>query len=124
MPFFTVLSISLYLVGIKKQVGQGENYLFTWGNICAAFVYHYISVGLKPFFEKNKKIADFIYKGAGSVYILGFILSLIIAAVFLLLNLEPIANQIAIIGYYLLVVGVVKELIAFKRTSKKGQNIG
>jgi len=125
LPLFMALSIWLYWSGLRRKVGQGgENQFFTWSSICAAFAYHYISFALRPFFEKKyKKFAGFIYGGAGSIYIFGFMVFLTIAAMFLIVNLEPIANQAAIIGYYLLVVGVVKELIAFKKASFQGQEI-
>jgi len=115
---FPILGMCLYLLGLKRKVGQGENYLFTFGGIFVVLGYHYLSLLLKPWWLKHhKRVATFIYRSNASIYIIGFIITLIIAALFLVFGIEPIAEQISIIGYYLLVVGVIKEFLTFKKST-------
>lgn len=42
-------------------------------------------------------------------------LTLVVAAFFLIIRLEPVAAQIATVGYYMLVVGVVLEFKAWRK---------
>ncbi|HEC67270.1 MAG TPA: hypothetical protein ENI35_00395 [Candidatus Desulfofervidus auxilii] len=115
---FPILGICLYLLGLTRKVGQGENYLFTFGGIFLVLGYHYLSLLLKPWWLKHhERVGNFIYRSSGSIYIIGFIITLIIAAFFLVFGIEPIAEQMSVIGYYLLVVGVIKEFLAFKKST-------
>ncbi len=115
---FPILGLCLYILGLKRKVGQGENYLFTFGGIFLVLGYHYLSLLLRPWWLKHhERIGSFIYRSSGSIYIVGFIITLIIAAFFLVFGVEPIAEQVSIIGYYLLVVGVIKEFLAFKKST-------
>jgi|GEM_PF-2868042 len=115
---FPILGLCLYILGLKRKVGQGENYLFTFGGIFVVLGYHYLSLLLKPWWLRHhERVATFIYRSSGSIYIVGFIITLIIAAFFLVFGVEPIADQVSIIGYYLLVVGVIKEFLAFKKST-------
>ena len=50
-----------------------------------------------------------IYSGSGSPYIAGFPLTLVGAAFFLIVGLKSIAEQILVIGYFMLAVGVLIE---------------
>ncbi len=115
---FPALGLCLYALGLKKKVGQSANYLFTLGSIFLVLGYHYLSLLLKPWWLKHHEgISAFIYRSSGSVYIIGFMTTLIIAAFFLVFGIEPVAEQAAVIGYYLLVVGVIKEFLAFRKSA-------
>ncbi len=61
--------------------------------------------------ELSKKV----YSGAGAKYFSGFIVVLVGVAVTLVLRLEPITEQLAVIGYYLLVVGMVLEILDLRK---------
>ncbi|MES4787417.1 MAG: hypothetical protein C4294_18225 [Nitrospiraceae bacterium] len=51
----------------------------------------------------------------GAPFIIGFILLLMVAAACLACGLDSLANDVAVYAYYLLVAGVVLQLISFLR---------
>jgi len=115
---FPILGMCFCLLGLTRKVRQGENYLFTFGGIFLVLGYHYLSLLLKPWWLKHhERVGNFIYRSSGSIYIIGFIITLIIAAFSLVFGIEPIVEQMSVIGYYLLVVGVIKEFLAFKKST-------
>ena len=60
-------------------------------------------------------IANSVFGGAGSLYFSGALVLLVGTATMLSLKLEPIAEQLAVIVYYCLVVGTVLEIMALRR---------
>ena len=56
-----------------------------------------------------------MYSRAGTKYFSSFAVVLIGVAVMLMLRLEPIAEQLALIGYYMLIVGVVLEILDLRK---------
>ncbi len=116
MFFWLTMAIIFYFTGFKYRVSQGENYWWTFGGIWIVIAYHHFIKLIKNTFQKAfPKLGNYVYRGSGTPYVSGFIFILLICAILLVLNLEPLANQLAIIGYYLLVIGVVRELIDFSR---------
>jgi hypothetical protein len=70
------------------------------------------------------KLARNVYEGAGTHYFSGFIVVFAVAVIMLLLNLELIAEQLAVVGYYMLIVGVLLEVQSLYRgrgTAIKGK---
>ena len=115
---FALLTLIFYVWGFRYWIR--DNFYITLGEICFVFTYHYLTLILRPILEKKvPKITEFIYQGSGSIYIVGFIITLVLAALCLIFRLEGIANEIATVGYFLLVVGVVKELIDFIKEKRK-----
>jgi len=106
----------LYWQGIQQSSGRGENYFFTFGGIAVVLMWSNLMQLLKPMLMLRWKQ---IYGGAGTHYIVGFILILVMVAMLLVIKLEPIAEQLAVIGYYMLVVGVVLEAWALRKNDKK-----
>ena len=60
-------------------------------------------------------IANHVYGGAGSLYVSGALVLLVGTAAMLSLKLELIAEQLAVVVYYCLVVGTVLEIVALRR---------
>ncbi len=106
----------LYWQGIQQSSGRGENYFFTFGGIAVVLIWSNLMQLLKPMLMHRWKQ---IYGGAGTHYIVGFMLILVMVAMLLVIKLEPIAEQLAVIGYYMLVVGVVLEAWALRKNDKK-----
>jgi hypothetical protein len=106
----------LYWQGIQQTSGRGENYFFTFGGIAVVLMWSNLMQLLKPMLMLRWKQ---IYGGAGTHYIVGFMLILVMVAILLVIKLEPIAEQLAVIGYYMLVVGVVLEAWALRKNDKK-----
>lgn len=61
-------------------------------------------------------MAFYVYRGPGTPFISGFIVLLICIAFLVAMKFEPVAEQLAIIGYYFLVVGVISEFLEARRT--------
>lgn len=73
--------------------------------------------------EFAKKMPDrvrgYVRENWGAPFIVGFMLLLMVSAVFLSISLPVIADGVAIIAYYALVVGVVLQLGCFLKCNKK-----
>jgi undecaprenyl pyrophosphate phosphatase UppP len=61
------------------------------------------------------KVKGYFRENWGAPFILGFMMLLLVAAVSLAGGLDFLANDVAVYAYYLLVVGVVLQLISFLR---------
>ncbi len=106
----------LYVSGSINWSNMGENYYFTFGGMAIVLMWRALTEYIKPIIHsKYPTIAQKIYGGAGTQYFSGFIVILVGAALMLMLKLEPIAEQLAIIGYYMLVVGVVLEMLVLRK---------
>jgi hypothetical protein len=56
----------------------------------------------------------------GAPFIVGFMLLLMFAAASLSMGLDFLANEVAVYAYYLLVAGVVLQLVCFVKFGEKG----
>jgi len=66
---------------------------------------------MKRFFRENP----------GAVFVLGFEVVLVACAVLLVAGLASLAESLAVVGYFLLVAGVVVQLVWFVRVSRGGR---
>jgi hypothetical protein len=113
------LGVYLYRKELQKDI-KGENYFFTIGGLFFVAAYYYFARGIQPFFEKYlRRFSNIVYGSKGSVYIFGFLITLITAAVLLIVKLEPVAKQVAVIGYYMLVAGVAYEAWILVRQKRR-----
>jgi hypothetical protein len=117
--FETVLwsgvTLVLYVSGLANWDNMTENYYFTFGGMSAVMIWRALIEYMRPNINAHwPNIAAKIYGGSGTHYFSGFIIVLIGVAFMLMLKLEPVAEQLAIIGYYMLVVGVVLEMRTLK----------
>ena len=64
--------------------------------------------------------AERVYGGAGSLYFSAALGMLVATAVALSFKFEPLAEQLAIVVYYCLVIGTVKEIWAL-RTGRQAE---
>lgn len=109
------LTLALYGGGLLAKVGSGENYFFTFGGLAAVFALRAGLLALEPRFRRLfPAAAERVYGGAGSLYFSGALVMLVATAVVLSVKLEPIAEQLAIVAYYCLVIGTVKEAWALR----------
>ena len=119
MIFWLIIANLLYWQGLQHFSGHRENYFFTFGGIAVVFVWANLTLLVKPVLTTHwHKMADIIYGGAGTHYIVGFILILMMVALLVVLKLEIMAEQLAVIGYYMLVVGVILEAWALRTDEK------
>ncbi len=64
-------------------------------------------------------IKKYFRENWGAPFVLGFMALLIVAAVSLVMGLNLLANGVAAVSYYSLVVGVVLQLVCFLKYGKK-----
>ncbi len=115
-----MLTLTLYGVGLLVKVGGGENYFFIFGGLAAFFALRAGLLAIEPRLRGFFPVAaKHVYGGAGSLYFTGALVMLVTTAVVLSVGLQPIAEQLAIIVYYFLVVGTVLEILALRRQSRK-----
>ena len=113
---WAAVALVLYIVGFITGVILGDNYYFTFGGIAVVMTWRALLLYLKPSLESRwPELSNKVFGGAGTKYFSGFIIAIVVAAVMLMLKLDPIAEQFAVIGYYLLVVGVVLEILDLRK---------
>ena len=67
------------------------------------------------------KVKRFFRENPGAVLVLGFQVVLVICAVLLVLGGSFLAESIAVVAYFLLVLGVVLQLVCLVRSSDGGE---
>ena len=113
---WAAVALVLYIVGFITGVILGDNYYFTFGGIAVVMTWRALLLYLKPSLESRwPELSNKVFGGAGTKYFSGFIIAIVVAAVMLILKLEPIKEQLAVICYYMLVVGVVLEILDLRK---------
>jgi hypothetical protein len=116
LAVWAALTLALYGTGLSLKMGSGENYFFTFGGMAVVMVVRELFLVAEPRFRKAfPDIANSVYGGAGSLYFSGALVLLVGTAAMLSLKLEPIAEQLAVVVYYCLVIGTVLEIVALRR---------
>ena len=104
-------------MGLMLSAGTGENYFFTCGGIAAMLALRAAFLVLEPWLRRVlPAAASHIFDGAGSLYFSGALVGLLGTALLLSVKLDPFAEQLAVIVYFCLVVGTVKEIVSLRRT--------
>ena len=118
-----MLTVALYGLGVLVRVGRGENYFFAFGGLAAVFA---LRAGLLVLESRFRRLfpsaAERVYGGAGSLYFFGALVMLVATAAVLSVKIEPIAEQLAIVAYYCLVIGTAKEVWAL-RTARRAKAV-
>ncbi len=124
--FWTLIGGGLYGLGLKiVPPASNENYFFTFGGIALVFSFwHFSRLIRNGFFRKIPKLAFYVYRGPGTPFISGFIVLLVCIAILVSMKFEPLAEQLAVIGYYFLVVGVISEFLEARRTGWEEEEEG
>ena len=116
LAVWAALTLALYGIGLNLKMGNGENYFFTFGGMAVVMAVRELFLVAEPRFRKAfPDIANPVYGGAGSLYFAGALVLLAGTATLLSLKLESIAEQLAVVVYYCLVVGTVLEIAALRR---------
>jgi len=63
----------------------------------------------------KSRIREYFRENPGAIFILAFQILLMITAITLIDGNQSLANEIAVYGYYLLVVGIILQIITFLR---------
>jgi hypothetical protein len=116
LAVWAALTLVLYGIGLILKIGSGENYFFTFGGMAVLMVVRELFLVVEPRLRRAfPNIANPVYGGAGSLYFSAALVLLVGTAFMLTLKLEPIAEQLAVVVYYCLVVGTVLEILALRR---------
>lgn len=114
------LTVALYLLGLRYGTSTGENYFFTLGCLAAALTLRAWLICVRVRIEACWPVAaEKIYGGAGTLYFAGALIGLVLTALLMILKLEFLAEQVAIVVYYFLVAGTVLEVLDLRRKSRK-----
>jgi len=124
--WWLIVTLMLYIAGILISVTNGENYWFIFGGMAAVLAWRALVWWLQPWIEQQwSEVADKVYGGSGTHYFSGFIVVLVGVATMLMFKLGPVAEQLAVIGYYMLVVGAILEIRSLRneRSDEIGKNM-
>jgi hypothetical protein len=114
------LALALYGGSLLVKVGSEENYLFNFGTLALLFALRASLLMLAPHFRRFfPATAERVYGGAGSLYFYGALVMLVATVAVLSVKLQPIAEQLAIIAYYSLIIGTVQAVWALCKRDKK-----
>jgi hypothetical protein len=118
-------TVALYLLGLGDRASNGENYFFTVGALAATFAWRAGLLLIEPYVRGHfPALAARLYGGAGSLYFAGAFVMMIAAGLMFALRFEPLAQQLAIVVYYCLAIGVAKELWGRRQGGKKAGSAG
>lgn len=110
----------LYLMGLWYGAGTGKNYFFTIGGMAVVLAWRAGLMAIRQCLEARWPIvAEKIYGSAGGLYFAGAVVGLVAMTSLMAMKLEFLAEQVAIVVYYFLVVGTVLEILALRRQSRK-----
>jgi len=110
------VAISFYSVG---EYGTGK-YFFTFGDIATLMSWRALVGYCNPYIMSQWPLpSKIIYSRISAKYFCGFIFILLGMAVMFLLGLDPFAERLAVIGYMMLLVGVVQEIINLRKNKPK-----
>lgn len=113
---WSVLVAMLYGLGLVLKVESGVNYFFTFGSLAAVPALRAAMLLLEPWLRRLvPSLAGRVLAGAGSLYFFGAMTMLAGTAAMLLLGLVPLAEQFAVVVYYCLALGTIKEIAALRR---------
>lgn len=119
MLWWATVSIVLYSIGLLKINILGENYFFTFGAIAVVLFWRALVAYLEPNIKfYMKKSSQKLYSEASEKYFFGSFFVFLFMGISSMLNLNPIAEQLAIIGYFMLVFGFIIKVLPIERLYK------
>jgi hypothetical protein len=65
-----------------------------------------------------ERARGYVRENWGAPFVVGFMALLMVAAVFLLMDFAVLANEVSVYAYYVLVVGVILQLVCFLKYRK------
>jgi len=115
------VSLILYVYKVMQPISANGDYIIFLGPMSAVLCWASFAGWAKPYMLLNwPALAKNIYSGAGTHYFLGVVAIIMCVIPMLMLRLEPIANQLAMIGYYMLAFGLVLETRTLLQQDKSG----
>ncbi len=110
----------LYITGVLMPVQGSENYFITFGGMTVVcFLWHVSRWQQERITRQFPRIAASVYDSRSKTFFAWALILLVVTAILLTMKLEIVAEQAAVIVYYLLVIGTVGEVVALRRGSDK-----
>lgn len=111
---YAFLSLIFYGIGFIFNFNDKNNYYFLMGAIAVILSFRLALLILKPYLDKiSKEVSNFIFDESGGIYFIIALIMLVFTAFSSLLNISPLAQQLSLISYYCLILGVVKGVLNF-----------
>ena len=86
--------------------------------MAAVVVWIYLVIYLKPLIKRFfPLLSKKLYADSGSKYFLGFSILIALMSFMFLLGLKPLAIQLGVIGYFMLIAGLVTKILNSKRSN-------
>jgi len=121
--FWLVVASSLYLSGLNVYVGSSENYLITFAGVAVILAWRNLARDFRPLIEQvAPEYSKKIFSSPGSHYILAFVLALILSSFFVMIRVEALGEQFAIVAYYALIIATFLEIKSFKKSRQKNMD--
>lgn len=104
---FLVLGIHDFFKGSSTE---NADYIITFSTIAIVVIYSYIFRRMRPWLERRyPRLREYLPEKPGAPYIAFAMALLLLCALLLIVQMEPVAEQVANLVYFLLVWGVVVE---------------
>lgn len=115
MTGWIVFILIIYVIGLTHIGHVGENYFFTIGGIFVVIAWGVLAEYLKEWLQQSwPAVAAKIFGSAGSVYFSGALLGLVSTTLLSFPQLKLIAENVMIVVYYCLLVGITLEILALR----------
>jgi hypothetical protein len=112
---------SLYWLGSQSKALGSENYFFALAGLAAVFTLRAGLLALEtPLSRRFPTAAEKVYRGAGGLYFAGALAMLISTAIAIGVGHEAIAEQLAIVVYYSLLIGTGRAVLALRTRGPMG----
>ena len=120
LTFWLFVATGFYLlevIGLFFNGGKNVGFFLSVGSLAFLLSWQSITLVIRPSLENRlPQFAEKVYCGAGTPYIAGFLLSLAGATLFLILQLQLLAEFLMVIGYFMLGVGIILEINQMRST--------
>jgi hypothetical protein len=123
LAMWVVLTLLLYALGSRGSAGADENYFFTFGAIAATFALRSGVKAIEPILRRRfPKFAQGVYASPGSLYFLAALSVLPAIALAAIVKFQGVAEQLAVVLYFCLAIGVVREAWARRHGARRDAN--
>jgi len=119
--FWLAIAFGIYFISIVALLSGVSFSIFlnilSFGNLVIIPIWYYFIKKIQPEIKSHwPGLAEKVYAGESSRFIVGFIVLLGLTTISRILNLILLAEQFAIIGLYLLTVGIIVKIIESHQT--------
>lgn len=105
-----------YGLGLMRFGHASQDYYFSAGGIAAIVAWRIWTLKSRIWLESRwPRVAEYVYSSVGSIYFSGALISLAMTAIFSILSVKLVSEQLAMLVYYFLIVGAVLEIARLRK---------